>query len=365
MTREKELFAFLVLREIKGVGPARIKRIVLDYKSPYLFLEEARKDVKLLSKLGINSLELDGCWQKATSLVEEILKKNVSYLLFTDDNYPSLLREISTPPPLLFYKGRLSLLQKTKVALVGARRCTAYGLKMAEELASTLSAAGICVVSGLAVGIDARAHSFALRGEGKSIGVLGCGLDVVYPRQNKTLFEQMQEQGLLLSEFLPSTEPEPQNFPLRNRIISGLSLGVVVVEAAKKSGSLITAQFALEQNREVFAVPGTCKMNSFAGCNALIQQGAYLIQEPEDVLEMLGLETKGSFSEPKTTSGDFSDLSVEEKQILTLLQENQEMHLEDIQQALPFSSALLNSMLLQLEVKGLITRKPGLFYSLI
>lgn len=359
-TREEELFSCLVLKEIKGVGPATIKKIVREQKSFSHSLAFLQKELLPKEKVESSSKDLEFCFKQAEKQVEFILKKNISFLLFTEDEYPELLKEISTPPPVLFFKGNTSLLIKPKIAIVGSRKCSVYGLKMAEEIASYLSSQDLCIVSGMALGIDAKAQQSALFKSGKSIGVLGCGIDVIYPYQNKKLFEQMEKEGLLLTEFLPLTKPEAKNFPLRNRLISGLSLGVVVIEAYAKSGSLITAQFALEQNREVFAVPGTTKMPSFAGCNKLIQEGAYLIQSPEDVLKALPLvieEVEEKKNKPEVR------MSSEESLIVELLEQEEEVHIEELHNRLQFSSATLNSLLLQLEVKGLIIRKPGMFYS--
>lgn len=360
-TREEELFSCLVLKEIKGVGPATIKKIVAEQKTFSHSLSFLQKELLAKEQTVTSPKDLESCFKQAEKQVELILKKNISFLLLTDDNYPELLKEISTPPPVLFFKGNKSLLIKPKVAIVGSRKCSVYGLKMAEEIASYLASKGLCIVSGLALGIDAKAQQSALLKPGKSIGVLGCGIDVIYPYQNKKLFEQMEREGLLLTEFLPSTKPEAKNFPLRNRLISGLSLGVVVIEAYAKSGSLITAQFALEQNREVLAVPGTSKMPSFAGCNKLIQEGAYLVQSPEDVLRALSLDI-GEELEANKNKPEVK-LSSEENLIVHLLEQKEEMHIEELHSRLQFSSATLNSLLLQLEVKGLIIRKPGMFYS--
>lgn len=201
-----------------------------------------------------------------------------------DESYPKLLQETTAPPPVLYLRGRIELLQSECVAMVGSRAATAYGRRSAFSLARDLARSGVTVVSGLALGVDSEAHSGALAAKGATIGVLGCGLDVVYPRQNRDLYAQIRQHGLLVSEYLPGTRPEGYRFPARNRIIAGLSRGVVVVEAARKSGSLITAELALEGGREIFAVPGQIDSFKSGGTHWLLQQGAKLVQSADDIL---------------------------------------------------------------------------------
>ncbi len=205
----------------------------------------------------------------------------------TDEDYPLLLSEIVDPPPIVFMRGRRELLQSIMIAVVGSRRPSRRGEQDAHAFAQALSAHGITVVSGMAMGVDGAAHAGAMQEAAASVAVLGCGVDICYPRRNKALYDAMVEGGLVLSEYPLGSPPLPHQFPRRNRIISGMSLGVLVIEAAIKSGSLITARQALEQNREVFALPGSIHSPASRGCNALIRQGAKLVETLEDIVEEL------------------------------------------------------------------------------
>jgi len=243
-----------------------------------------------LIKLGFNDAQistlLDPPIDKLTSIEQWLADNNNRTIInYYDDNYPALLKEISSPPMLLFCQGNTYLLESPQVAMVGSRVATISGKETAKRLANELVKAGVCVTSGLATGIDSYAHQGALIGGGRTIAVLGSGLNIVYPKSNIELAQRITETGLLISEFWPNTPPNAKQFPRRNRIVSGLSLGVVVVEAAERSGSLITARLAAEQNREVFAIPGSINNPKVAGCHKLISQGAKLITCAADILE--------------------------------------------------------------------------------
>jgi DNA processing protein len=220
--------------------------------------------------------------------------KGYGYCCFSDYNYPEILRNIPNPPPGLFFKGDPDLWDRPAVAIVGARKASSYGIAVARDLASEIASAGVVVVSGLALGIDAAAHRGALSAGGKTFAVLGCGLDIPYPKSNISLKEEIGNSGAVVTEFPLGMVPEAWHFPYRNRIISGLSRSVVVVEAALKSGALITADFALDQGRDVMAVPGNINSELSKGPNSLIQQGARLVQNGQDILEELGINLNRS-----------------------------------------------------------------------
>jgi DNA processing protein len=223
-------------------------------------------------------------------------KNNINILNISEKSYPELLKEIFYPPPLLFYKGKQILKSDYLLAIVGTRKCSAYGKDVAGYISKQLSKIGITIVSGAASGIDYWAQKAALEEKGSSIGVLGCGIDVIYPSENKDLYIQLMENGSLLSEFLPGTPPLKSNFPARNRIISGISMGVVVIEADVKSGALITGEFALNQNREVFAIPGSIFNSESKGCHKLIKNGAKLVEDVDDILEEINQYYKSNVS---------------------------------------------------------------------
>ena len=226
-------------------------------------------------------------------VIDFILKNKVGLIDISEDSYPDILRQIYLPPPLLFFKGNKIKEAKFSIAIVGSRRCTAYGREVTGYISRNLSEIGITVVSGLAVGIDSCAHKAALEGKGGSIGVMGCGIDIVYPPENRFLYEDILSNGSIITEFLPETPPLKSNFPIRNRIISGLCRGVVVIEAGEKSGAAITCEMALKQNREVFAVPGNIFNPMSKGCHKLIKEGAKLVESVDDILEEFSQCYKG------------------------------------------------------------------------
>ena len=232
-------------------------------------------------------------------LLNFILKNNISVLNISDRKYPNILKQIYFPPPILFFKGEKITKTKFNIAVVGTRKCTSYGIGAAEYISRELSKIGITVVSGMALGIDSYAQRAALKESGGSVGVLGCGIDIVYPPENRHLYRDIIENGSLVSEFFPGTPPLKSNFPSRNRIISGLCSGVVVIEAARRSGAIITSEMALRQNREVFAVPGSIFNSKASGCHWLINSGAKLVEGIDDILE----EFSWYFKEYSKTGG--------------------------------------------------------------
>jgi len=238
----------------------------------------------------------------SSKIIDFVEKNKIGLLDIGDDNYPDILRHIHLPPPLLFFKGGRIKNSVFNIAVVGSRKCTAYGKEAAIYISKSLSEMGITVVSGLAAGIDCQAHRAALEGKGGSIGVPGCGIDVVYPPENKYLYEKIPENGSIVTEFAPGTQPLKTNFPVRNRIISGLCRGVIVVEAGERSGAIITCEMALKQNREVLAVPGNIFSTASRGCHRLINEGAKLVQDIDDILDEFSAYAGKIFKTGKTGS---------------------------------------------------------------
>ncbi|GAB4333188.1 MAG: DNA-processing protein DprA [Desulfobulbaceae bacterium] len=299
--------------------------------------------------------------ERAGRLLEELAEGETGILCPDDVFYPRRLLEIADPPPVLFYRGDPTCLDRPAVALVGSRAATSYGKRVSFELARGLARHNIGVVSGLAAGIDGEAHAGALAGGGWTAGVLGCGPDIIYPPGNSGLYEKVAGQGVILSEYPPGTPPDGFRFPERNRIISGMTLGTIVAEATLKSGSLITASLALDQGREVFAVPGRIDSPKSRGANRLIQMGARLVTCVEDVLEELDLAGILSHDADDPPAGEKVELSEEEARLLACLGETA-LTIDELQQRSGCDGGTISRLLLQLELKGLVNRLPGQQY---
>lgn len=307
--------------------------------------------------------------EPADRIYERLQANGIDLIGVDDKSYPPDLENIKGRPYAIFIKGQRAVLDNPRVAVVGARKATGYGRSVAERLGKDLSDIGVTVVSGMALGIDSEAHKGALKGKSSTIAVLGSGPDVIYPSENRILYRQITELGLVISEYLPGTPSTPVHFPARNRIISGLSLGVVVVEAEERSGALITADFALEQGREVFAVPGPISSVTSRGPHNLIKQGAKLICGIDDILEELQARlepiNKKHPGKPDTTQLclDFSqmDLDANQKKVIEWL----EVEGKNVDELLALSGwdfGLLSTVLLQMEINGLVKSKPGNYY---
>ena len=287
-------------------------------------------------------------------------------LTWDEPEYPPRLREIYDPPPLLYVLGNPELLTRHCISVVGARRPTPYGNQMAERLGKELALRGLGVVSGLARGIDACAHKGALAAAGGvTIGILGCGIDVVYPKENRKLFEEIARRGVLVSEFPMGTFPAPQNFPIRNRVIAGMSLGVMVVEGAQYSGSLITARLGMEFGREVFAVPGNVTQPMSFGPNLLIKQGAKLVAGWEDVVEELPTPVRAELlpvevaSQEERTSLLAQDMTASERTLYGLLSTDEAKPIDDLVELSGLTSSEVLASLFDLEMKGVVRQLPG------
>ncbi len=287
-------------------------------------------------------------------------------LTWDEPEYPARLREIYDPPPLLYVRGNVELLNRHMISVVGARRPTPYGNQMAERISKDLADRGLVVSSGLARGIDACAHKGALSSAaGATIGVLGCGIDVVYPKENKKIFEQIEQRGAIISEFPIGTFPAPQNFPIRNRIIAGMALGVVVVEGAQYSGSLITARLAMEFGREVFGVPGHVTQPSSFGPNQLIKQGAKLVTGWEDIVEELPTPVRAELMPVESIPHEQRAALVEEslgpteRPLYGLLSLDQARHVDDLVENSGLSSSEVLAALFDMELRGVVRQLPG------
>jgi DNA processing protein len=342
------------------VGPVRVRRLLDTFGSPERILQASRSELIRVDGVGEEVARSITSWRKQADLDAELTRiesAGVRVVTREDDDYPKHLRETYDPPLVLYVKGTLSERDAFSIAVVGSRRTSLYGQEMARKLAYQLARLGVTVVSGLARGIDTQAHKGALQAKGRTVAVIGCGIDVVYPAENKKLAEEIVEKGgAVVSEFPFGVQPDRQTFPMRNRIISGWSLGVVVVEANLKSGALITAGFAAEQGRQVFAVPGRADSPLSRGANKLIKDGAKLTEEVEDILgEFEYLLPK---SKEEKTAAASVQLSENESKVLDAIGED-EVVMDEIIQRSHLTSACVSATLLALEMKRLVRQLPG------
>jgi DNA processing protein len=334
----------------------------------YPALEEIfRASAEELRSLGVEEekardLASPSLLDRASETLSWLDKKGYFLLTIDDEEYPDALKEIFDPPFVLYGAGRPGILREPSVAVVGARRPTPYGRAVAEKLAGDLAANGLVVVSGLARGIDSIAHWGALE-SGRTVAVLGSGLDDVYPPENKGLYRKIAERGAVITEFPPRMPALGFHFPLRNRIISGLSLATLVVEATRQSGSLITARLALEQNREVMAVPGNLTSGLSRGANWLIKSGAKLVETWEDVVEELPLPLRESLLAPKAREKrTVPAMSPEERKVFDRLSAEALIHIDELVEAADASVSEMLGLLLSLELKGLVRQVPGKYF---
>jgi DNA processing protein len=293
MTADDELH-WLALRMAAGLGTRKAGLLIEIFRSPQAIFRASRSELEAagLSASVAQSIASGCAFEEAVDQQQKMAAAGAYLIPMTDSRYPPRLKEIFDPPPILFARGRVEILQSLMIGVVGTRRPTAYGNAAAARLAKDLAVAGLTIVSGMARGIDTAAHRAVLDAGADTVAVFGCGVDEVYPAENRKLAGQIAENGLLLSEFPMATPAFPQNFPVRNRIIAGMSAGVLVVEGGEYSGSTITAKIAIEQNREVFAVPGSIMSKMSWGPNLLIKQGAKLVQEWNDVVSELKPEDR-------------------------------------------------------------------------
>ncbi|WDP88599.1 MAG: DNA-protecting protein DprA [Desulfobacter sp.] len=359
---------WFILREIPGLNNRVLKGLIQKFKTPDAAFGASPKSlaaVKGLGPKGMRALSRHREYKKkALAVLGRVQRAGLNIVTLSDTEYPALLKKINDPPLFLTYAGTLDG-RAPCISIVGSRKATRYGRDTAEHLAGCLSNRGFTVVSGMALGIDTAAHKGALNARGRTAAVLGSGLCRIYPRQNHSLYQKIAEHGTALSEFAPDTPPLPGYFPLRNRIIAGMSVGTIVVEAAEKSGSLITARLAGEYNREVFAVPGSIRSNTSRGTHALIRQGAKLIENEKDIIDELGhLVHEEPSKDEKCTPGKNPKPVMDKHQSLIYnLLDPYPVHIDDISAGTGLESHVTAAALLDMELSGLILRHPGNYYS--
>jgi DNA processing protein len=351
------LLPWLRLQFTPGLGRIGLMSLINHFETPEITLVAAERGWPKLSGLreGLASMvppPTSSIVQQACLSLDEM---DGWLLTIWDSDYPQILRHIPDPPALLYGCGTLP--EEPAVAIVGTRHPTDFGRRFTEQLAEELAAAGMVVISGLARGIDAAAHRGALNSGGKTVAVLGCGIDRVYPAENASLYQKIIEQGALISEYPPGSEPLPGHFPGRNRIISGLSKGTLVIEACRDSGSLITAEFALEQGREVMAVPGSVDRKTSYGPNLLIQQGAHLITEATEILQILGSNTYDLRARPPTELSGFNLPEPASSVLLRL--DLTPRHCDELARESGLTPMELSVILLHLELQGYAEKLPG------
>nr|WP_290668056.1 DNA-processing protein DprA [Ardenticatena sp.] len=350
---------WIAFNHVSGIGPAKVRRLLTHFGS----LEHAwEANPGELAAAGLDRRAIEQLLAtRRTFSFEKTLTRldrlGITVLTWDDDAYPARLRTIPSSPPVLYLRGTLTPEDDWALAVVGTRRITRYGQEVTRRLVEPLAAEGVTIVSGLAIGVDAHAHRTALDAGGRTIAVLGSGVDQIYPASNRALARRILDHGALVSDYPPGTPPEPNNFPPRNRIISGLALGVLVVEAGKKSGALITANYALEQGRDVMAVPGSILSAQSRGTNRLIAEGATPICSADDILQALNLE----WLDTQRAVQRIVPENPIEQAILDALREGP-MHVDDLGRALDLDAATLTSTLVFLELKGHVRAVGGMTY---
>lgn len=363
----EQSLSWFKLKSVPGIGNHLFKRLIDRFRSPEYVFKASSQDL----------LQVDGMTGRLVSFIynhtlpetvqkdiDLVFQKGCKIITMADENYPPLLLQIPDPPPFLYVYGRLDAAFEN-IAVVGSRKATVYGISTTKQLCMDLAALKYNIISGMAKGIDTAAHQGALAGKGKTIAVLGSGLERVYPADNVKLFHEIAQNGAVVTEFPMITEPDPHNFPKRNRIISGISLGTVVVEASKRSGALITARLAAEQNREVFAVPGSIHSFKSTGTHTLIKQGAKLVEHARDITEEFPTALTPCEKEitiQKDNGKKQALLSADESAVFEML-EPYPVHIDDLVRNLSIEPGKLSGILLQLELKGLVHQAPGKRFS--
>lgn len=348
---------------VKGIGPVRVRQLLEAFgtlseawSAPPDALQEAGVDRRALRSLTETRKQLD-----LDAELARLDRLGIAVLTWDDEDYPRLLadlRAIDHAPPVLYMRGSLAERDEWALAVVGTRRATPYGRQVTHQLAHELAANGLTIISGLARGLDAEAHGAALAVGGRTIAVLPCGLDVIYPPEHRHLAAEIMQSGAVMSLFPPGTKPAPSNFSARNRLISGLARGVLVTEAGEKSGALITARHALEQGREVFAVPGNITVRASAGTNGLIQDGAHPVLCAQDVLDVLQLERVTEYA---TAREQMPAMSEQERMVIEHLSA-EPLHVDELTHRCGLNVAAVNSALVTLGLKGMVRQVGPMTY---
>lgn len=349
---------WIALSQLPDVGPVRAKNLLSVFGSPERIFSAGPGSMPgsqgIWSRIALNIQEFSG-WEAIEKQIAIMAHQNIRAVPYSDPSYPEMLRSVEDAPVVLYQKGGFLREDRYAIAVVGSRKPTDYGVSVAGRLSEDLASMGFTIVSGMARGIDSLCHRGALKAGGRTVAVLGSGLDIPYPPENKSLMEKIALQGCVISEFPPGTRPEKENFPKRNRLISGIALGTLIVEATDNSGSLITAEYALEQGREVFAVPGNVTCVNAQGTNTLIRRGAILVRKAEDILEELAPLLKGFL---KLQDRAARDITEEEKRLCDLLSgEPKQVDTIARESGLPASKVL--GVLLGLELKGAVRQITG------
>ena len=348
---------------VPEVGPVTIRKLLSLYGEPASVFSAPLDELSAIEGVGKKAQNIKAFtgWKDAERQARELDRCGARAVTFRSPEYPAILSQTEDSPPLLFVRGEIREEDRFAVAIVGSRKATPYGKLAAERLSSELSESGFTIVSGMARGIDTAAHTASIASGGRTIAVLGSGVDRAYPPENRGLMEKIASSGYVVSAFLCGTEPNRENFPRRNRLISGLSMGVVVVEAAEGSGALITAGSALEQNREVFAVPGNITSRTSAGTNGLIKKGATLIQKTDDIIEELAPMLRGFL---RTKGKVKVEITEEEKRLCDILT-GEPLHIDTLSRELSLSPAQALATLLGLEIKGIVRQADGKRFYLV
>lgn len=361
--KDESYARWLALARIQGLGCATFRKIADHLNDPTRLFSASEKELAAIP--GLDPEVIQGAvhfsaWDEVESELERVRQAGFDLVTYNDPAYPSRLRMISDPPPYLYVKGELRNEDRNAVAVVGSRSASEYGRRVAGELCRSLALLGFTVVSGMARGIDGTAHEAALEAGGRTIAVLGSGLDVPYPTEHEGLYHRISERGAVVSEFSMGTRPLAYHFPSRNRLISGLSLGVVVVEATEKSGSLITAGLALEQGREVFAVPGEVGSSRSRGTHRLIRQGAKLVETVQDILEEIApqLSIPAGASKNKSSLILPEGVSSEARRVFELVRERP-LQIDEVIETSGLSPSRVSEILLDLELQGFLRQLPG------